>query len=108
MVSFLANCENVLASIFEILIAKYDDSLQDITLESGSLTLVLTEGKSFVLSRHEPSQQLWFSSPLSGGWRFSQEASGKWVSTRNSSLSLQQLLASELTQLLSVSVDLES
>lgn len=43
----------------------------EIDLLSGILTLELPTGQHYVISKHAPSQQIWLSSPISGGLHFS-------------------------------------
>lgn len=45
-------------------------TLDELELESGVLTIKTMTGRSFVLSKHGPSMQLWFASPISGGLHF--------------------------------------
>ncbi len=54
--------------------------LEDLELEPGILTLKTETGRSFVLSKHAPSAQLWLASPTSGGlhFTFDEDAQG-WL-----------------------------
>lgn len=62
---------------------------------AGILTIITPDDKTFVLSRHEPSRQLWLASPISGGLHFdySQE-SQEWQLPDGRKL--KQLLAEDL------------
>lgn len=44
---------------------------------SGVVTLLLPDGKQFVVSKHAPSQQVWLSSPFSGAHHFTYDESGR-------------------------------
>ena len=62
---------------------------------AGILTIITPDDVTFVLSRHEPSRQLWLASPLSGGLHFdySQE-SQEWQLSDGRTLKL--VLADDL------------
>ena len=68
---------NRLADMAEVI---DDDGGVDIELADGILTVTLQNGKQFLINRHKPSQQLWLSSPLSGGLHFDYDETEKaWV-----------------------------
>ena len=46
-----------------------DENL-DIEQSNGMLTIEFPNGKQFVINRQIPTQQIWLSSPISGGLRF--------------------------------------
>lgn len=57
-----------------------EDGLLELELITGMLTIEFPSGKQFVVNKHGPSQQIWLSSPLSGGLHFDyDEASQSWV-----------------------------
>jgi frataxin len=58
-----------------------DDSV-DAELHGEILTLTRDDGKQFVLNLHNVTQQLWYSSPLSGAWHFTWNGI-RWHSTRS-------------------------
>ena len=43
----------------------------ELEIAGNVMTIALSHGKTFVVSKHEPSQQIWLSSPRSGGLHFS-------------------------------------
>lgn len=45
-------------------------AIDELELQSGILTIATLSGRNFVLSKHAPSQQLWYASPLQGGLHF--------------------------------------
>lgn len=49
------------------------DESGDLELEyqNGILTIILNSGKQLIINKHAPSQQIWLSSPISGGLHFS-------------------------------------
>lgn len=66
-----AIADATLMHCFDQLDDAYDKSeLDDLEMEQGVLTIKTMTGRSFVLSKHAPSMQLWFASPLSGGHHF--------------------------------------
>lgn len=69
--------------------------------QNGALTLSLPSGKILLISKHAPTRQLWFSSPISGGLHFSYDR-GKWVipDGRN----LEDIVSQELQSLANVKV----
>jgi len=63
------------------------------------LTLTLPNGRQYVINKHRASQQIWVSSPVSGGWHFAwNTASASWQSTRINQ-ELLTLLRAELPDL---------
>lgn len=71
---------------------------------SGMLTVTLPGGQQFVVNRHGPSQQIWLSSPLSGGLHFDyDEDEQAWV--LKDGRRLDTLLRAELETLLSELAD---
>ncbi|MFM9890761.1 MAG: iron donor protein CyaY [Rickettsiales bacterium] len=57
---------------FDQLEQAYDNgALDDLELDGGILTLITPGNKTFLLTKHAPSRQLWLASPLSGGLHFS-------------------------------------
>ncbi len=72
----------------------------DVDLKDGVLTVVLPGGRSYVLNKQTPNEQIWWSSPLSGPRRYAwDEAGGGWRDVRRASL-LRDDLGSELKALL--------
>ena len=56
----------------------------DVEMNNGVLTVELEDGRTFVLNKHAPMQQIWLSSPLSGASHYGyDDASSLWQSTRD-------------------------
>ena len=73
------------------------DSDWDVEFEGGILTIEAADGGQFVINKHAPNRQIWLSSPKSGAWHFAwDEASARWISTRDGSVSLNQIVAKDL------------
>lgn len=73
----------------------------DLTVEliDGVLTLIPPHGRPFIINKHQPTQQLWLASPISGAWHFAYNpATQHWLSTRGDQVSLTDLLTRELNQ----------
>jgi frataxin len=62
----------IIDDLLRTLEGKYEDSLafEEVNLNGGVLTLELNNGSVFVINKHEPTQELWLSSPLSGAHHF--------------------------------------
>lgn len=61
-------------------------SLEDLELTGGVLSIHTASGKTYILSKHTASRQLWLASPVSGGLHFAfntdwRTADGKILST---------------------------
>jgi len=92
--SWLTRAEGVLEG------ADAEGSLE-MELEDGVFTLEFPSGKTVVISKHHPTKQLWFASPLSGGLHFSY--TGKdWA--LGDGRTLEQVLSAELQSLAGVNV----
>ncbi len=63
---------------FAALDGAYDSgALDELELQNGILTLVTANGKTFLVTKHAPTRQLWLASPISGGSHFSWSASAQ-------------------------------
>lgn len=75
-----------------------DDALGDsidVDLQGGILTLALSGGGQYIINKHAPNREIWMSSPVSGATHFAYR-DGRWVSTRDAALVLEDMLAAEL------------
>jgi frataxin len=61
----------VLDQVAEHLAAETSFDDIDIELQMGVLTLTASSGKQFVINKHNPTMQIWYSSPVSGAHYFS-------------------------------------
>lgn len=52
-------------------------TLDELDLEGGILTIKADSGRTYLLTKHAPSQQLWYASPISGGLHFSFDESNQ-------------------------------
>lgn len=54
-------------------------TLEDLALEGGILTITALSGRVYLLSKHAPSLQLWYASPVLGGLHFTfDEGEKRW------------------------------
>lgn len=85
---------DTLATLHDALEPAYDNStLDELELEAGLLTIVTNAGKSFIVSAHAPSHQIWLASPISGGLHF-RWSGESWI--LGTGETLQEVLGREL------------
>ena len=53
------------------------ESKLDIDLIDNILSITLLDDQEYIINRHQPSQQIWLSSPISGAGYFSYDAAQK-------------------------------
>lgn len=103
--------ESAMTYNFEQLVNKTLDCLADsmeeldasgeieLEYQSHIITLKFSSGKEIVVNKHSPSQQIWLSSPLSGGLHFSyNENTSNWQIADGRIL--EDFLAAEVNKLL--------
>lgn len=100
---FAALADDMLERIADAVDEALGDEI-DAELQGGILTLTLEAGGQYVINKHAPNRQIWMSSPLSGATHFGHD-DGKWVSTRDASVTLDGLLAAELNERFGVAVE---
>ena len=92
--------KKTLDDIFNIVEKKSQDF--DVDFEGENLIIEI-DNSTFVLSIHNPTQQIWMSSPVSGAHHFEYKAEGsdyKWISTRDNSMNLLEKIDLELSSFL--------
>lgn len=95
-----------LERVFESLESQDEGGMLDIDFEEGTLHITIDGGKTFVLSKHGPSKQVWLSSPISGGLHFSYADNGEdWKLKDGRRLSI--VLAEELRYLTGAAFELQ-
>ena len=60
----LMHCFDQLDDAFEA------GSIDELELQGGILTIQTLSGRTYVVSKHAPSMQLWYASPVLGGLHF--------------------------------------
>jgi frataxin len=67
-------------------IESYNDKI-DVDYLQGVLTVTLQNNKQYVINKHDPTKQIWLSSPISGAAKFSYDDNAKnWVGYDNEDL----------------------
>ena len=92
--------KKTLDDIFNIVEKKSHDF--DVDFEGENLIIEI-DNSTFVLSIHNPTQQIWMSSPVSGAHHFEPKEVGnnyQWISTRDNSIDLFDRLDKELSSFL--------
>ena len=100
MNNFQNLAKKTLDEIFNIAEKKSPDF--DVDFEGENLIIEINNS-TFVLSIHNPTQQIWMSSPISGAHHFECKEEGrefKWISTRDNSINLLDKIDLELSSLL--------
>lgn len=76
---FQAMASATLSQLYDALEPAYESgALEELEMETGLLTIATASGKTWLVSAHSPSRQLWLASPISGGLHFT-PAQGQWV-----------------------------
>ena len=75
--TFAALADVTLHRLADMIEGADEDGTLDVELIAGILTVDLPSGRQFVINKHGPSQQIWLSSPFSGGLHFSYDEEGK-------------------------------
>ena len=93
---FLKLASKTLNDIFEIF-NNYESNLE-IDFVENNITIETENGKVFVISIHEPTSQIWLSSPVSGAHHFNYHENNrkKWISTRDKSIEIFSILKKEI------------
>ena len=99
--NFIYIAQNTINDIFDDL-DQFNEKLE-IDLVDNNLTIEFDDDKVFVISIHEPTQQIWLSSPISGAHHFHLENENKplvWKSTRDNETHLFEIIKKEITNTL--------
>lgn len=100
------HADNYLERLFEQLEEQDAEGALEIDLQQGVL-MIEAVGQHFVISKHTPSQQIWLSSPLSGGLHFSAADEGRdWKLGDGRRLSI--VLGEELSMITGVDFMIEA
>lgn len=93
---FHALADDLLQTILDVVDEAVGDTV-DVDLIGGVLTIDLGTKGQYVVNKHAPNRELWLSSPISGAWHFDYDSErDTWLSTRDRSQALADLLALEL------------
>lgn len=96
MTEFKIEAKKILDELFSFVETEFNNF--DVDFEDENLVIqTLDERKTFIISVHNPSSQIWLSSPISGAHHFEKDKKSlNWISTRDNSIILRRLLQSEL------------
>ena len=96
MSKFKIEAIKILDELFSFVENEFDNF--DVDYEDENLVIqTLDEKKIFIISIHQPSSQIWLSSPVSGAHHFEKDNNSlNWKSTRDQNIILHKLLKSEL------------
>ena len=96
MAEFKIEAKKILDELFSFVEIEFDNF--DVDYEDENLVIqTLEENRTFIISIHEPSSQIWLSSPISGAHHFEKDKNSlNWTSTRDQNIILHELLKSEL------------
>jgi len=101
---FHALADATLMHIFDRLEDAFErGDFEELELQEGILTIETASGKTFVLSKHSPSMQLWLASPVSGGHHFGYDETAATWALPDGTL-LKSILETELQHSASVKV----
>ena len=96
MAEFKIEAKKILDELFSFVEKEFENF--DVDYEDENLVIqTFDEKRTFILSIHEPSSQIWLSSPITGAHHFEKDKiSLNWISTRDKNIILHKLLQSEL------------
>ena len=94
---FMNQVHDTLQGLAEMLENQLDEH-NDIDIREGFLQITFPAGHIWLLNRHGPTQEIWLSSPITGGLHFRfHEDIQRWISTRSSQDELLSFLERELS-----------
>tara|TARA_S200000501_G_C20380111_1_gene550104 strand:- start:29 stop:343 length:315 start_codon:yes stop_codon:yes gene_type:complete len=97
-IDFITHAKNTLNIIFEKINNLEGDI--EVDLVENNLNIELGDQRIFIVSIHEPTKQIWLSSPISGAHHFNSIDDDNiiWESTRNSGIYLLDIIFKELRE----------
>lgn len=75
---FHTQADATLDALFAALETKDAQGAMEVEYADGVITVELPDGKTYIINKHSAMQQIWMSSPISGGVHFRYEG-GDWV-----------------------------
>ena len=92
--SFINLVDKSLTNIFESIVDKNYNFIEDLDLSNGILKIDLKNNKAYIINIQKNNKQTWLSSPFSGPKRF-EYINNEWVDIHNNKIKLYELLNSE-------------
>jgi frataxin len=100
---FHPQADTMLDRLVEALESADENGMLEVEFQAGILTISLPNRKQFIVNKHAPTQQLWLSSPVSGGLHFPfDEKSNTWRLADGRELT--QILSGELKMIGNIEV----
>ena len=97
----ISNFQNLAKKTLDEIFSLTEKKSQEFDVDfEGENLIIEINNSTFVLSIHNPTKQIWMSSPISGAHHFEYKERGnqvKWISTRDSSINLLEKLDLELS-----------
>ena len=94
LASFINLVDKSLTNIFESIIDKNYNFIEDLDLSNGILKIDLKNNKTYIINIQKNNKQIWLSSPFSGPKRF-EYINNEWVDIHNNKIKLYELLNTE-------------
>ena len=101
--NFHERADDLLSSLFEAIEMADEEGVVEAELIEGVLTIELEDGGEFVINKHEPSQQVWVSSPSRGAKHYSYlEEDDEWMDNDES---FKDAVLEELSDLVGINAE---
>ena len=94
LASFINLVDKSLTNIFESIVDKNYNFIEDLDLSNGILKIDLKNNKTYIINIQKNNKQIWLSSPFSGPKRF-EYINNEWVDIHNNKIKLYELLNTE-------------
>ena len=89
--SFINLVDKSLTNIFESIVDKNYNFIEDLDLSNGILKIDLKNNKTYIINIQKNNKQIWLSSPFSGPKRF-EYINKEWTDIHNNKIKLYELL----------------
>ncbi len=98
MTEFKIEAKKILDELFLLTEKEFENF--EVDYEDENLVIQTCSGeKTFIISIHEPTSQIWLSSPISGAHHFKKDKKSlEWINTRDENIKLHDLLKIELNE----------
>ena len=92
--NFINLVDKALNNIFESIVNKNYNFIEDLDLSNGVLKIDLKNNKTYIINIQKNNKQIWLSSPFSGPKRF-EYINNEWIDIHNNKIKLYELLNTE-------------
>ena len=90
MSDFYSFVNSYLDNLYDELDKRYGDHT-DIEIQDGVIKITFDDDRQMIINRHLPNEELWMSSPLSGGSHYRYE-NNQWINTKTGPTFYEQLM----------------